>query len=113
MKPLFTLLLAILLDIFPQIAAQAQSQRTLSGVITTDRNEVVVGATITGRSSAGELTATSDNDGNFKLKVPAEELILKITGKNLVSLERKVDARELREQLRFEVRYSIPPVHDS
>jgi hypothetical protein len=113
MKPLFTLLLAILLDICPQIAAQAQSQRTLSGVITTDRNEVVVGATITVRSSAGELTATSDNDGNFKLNVPSEALIVKITGKNLVSMERKVAARELTEQLRFEVRYSIPPVHDS
>jgi hypothetical protein len=113
MKPLFTLTLAILSLISPRILAQAQSQRTLSGVITTDRNEVVVGATITVRSSAGELTTTSDNDGNFKLNVPAEALIVKITGKNLVSLERKVDARELTEQLRFEVRYSIPPVHDS
>jgi TonB dependent receptor/TonB-dependent Receptor Plug Domain len=113
MKSFFTLLLASLLIICPQIAAEAQSQRTLSGVITTDRNEVVVGATITVRSSAGELTATSDNDGNFKLNVPAEALIVKVTGKNLVSMERKVDARELTEQLRFEVRYSIPPVHDS
>ena len=56
MKPLFTVLLVILLEICPQMAAQAQTQRTLSGVITTGGNEVVAGATITVRSSAGELT---------------------------------------------------------
>jgi len=112
LKPLFTLILAVLLQICPQIEARAQSQRTLSGVITTGGNEVVAGATITVRSSAGELTATSDGEGNFKLTVPAEALIVKITGKNIVTLERKIDASELTEQLRFEIRYSIPPVHD-
>lgn len=112
MKPLFTLLLAILLEICPQMAAQAQTQRTLSGVITTGGNEAVTGATITVRSSAGELTATSDNEGNFKLTVPAEALIVRITGKNIVTLERHIDAREPAERLRFEISYRIPPVHD-
>jgi TonB dependent receptor/TonB-dependent Receptor Plug Domain len=113
MKPLFVLTLAIVSLISPQIVAQAQSQRTLSGVIMTNRNEAVAGATITVRSSAGELTATSDGEGSFKLNVPAEALVVKITGKNIVPLERKIDARELSEQLRFEVRHSIPPIHDS
>lgn len=112
MKPLFTLLLAILLVICPQIAAQAQTQRTLSGVITAGGNEVVAGATITVRSSAGELTATSDNEGNFKMTVPAEALIVRVTGKNIVTLERHIDARELAEGLRFDISYRIPPVHD-
>jgi TonB-dependent receptor-like protein len=113
MKALFTLILAFLSLISTQSTAQAQSQRTLSGVITTARNEAVAGATITVRSSKGELTVTSDNEGNFKLNVPAEALVVKITGKNIVTLERTIDARELTEQLRFEVRYSIPPIHDS
>jgi hypothetical protein len=112
MNPLFALLLAILLQTYPQMAAQAQTQRTLSGVITTGRNEAVAGATITVRSSAGELTATSDGEGAFKLSVPAEALIVKITGKNLIALERKIDARELTGGLRFEVSYTIPQVHD-
>jgi hypothetical protein len=111
MKSLFTLLLAILLQICPQIAAQ--TQKTLSGVITTGRNEAVAGATITVRTSSGELTAMSDSEGNFTLNVPEEALIVKITGKNIIALERQIDARELREQIRFEVRYSIPPIHDS
>lgn len=113
MKPVISLLLAVLLQTCLQIAAQGQTQRTLSGVITTARNEAVAGATITVRSSAGELTATSDNEGAFKLAVPAEALAVKITGKNLVALERKIDARELAERLRFEVSYIIPAVHDS
>jgi outer membrane receptor protein involved in Fe transport len=113
MKPAFTLILAILLSVCPRTAAQAQAQRTLSGTVVTGKNDAVAGATITVRSSAGELTATSDGEGNFKLAVPAEALIVKVTGKNLVALERKIDAREQSEHLRFEVSYSIPPVHDS
>jgi outer membrane receptor protein involved in Fe transport len=108
MKPLFTLLFLLL--ICPQIAAQGQ--RTLAGVITAGRNEAVAGASITVRSSAGELSATSDSEGNFRLTVPAGALIVKITGKNILALERQIDAGELTEQLRFEVRYRIPPIHD-
>jgi hypothetical protein len=113
MKPVCALILAMLSSVCPQMAARAQAQRVLSGTITTGRNEAVAGATITVRSSAGELTATSDGEGNFKLAVPAEALVVKISGKNLVALERKIDAREQSEHLRFEVSYSIPPVHDS
>jgi hypothetical protein len=113
MNPVFTLALAALLSVCPQSAARAQEQRALSGTVVTGRNEAVAGVTITVRSSAGELTAMSDGEGNFKLAVPAEALIVKITGKNLVALERKIDAREQSEHLRFEVSYSIPPVHES
>jgi TonB-dependent receptor-like protein len=112
MRPLFALLSAIILPIFLQIAAHAQTQRTLLGVITTGRNEVVAGALITIRSSAGELTATSDDEGKFELSVPAEVLMVKITGKNIVALERSIDTRKLNEPIRIEVRYSIPPIHD-
>jgi nitrogen fixation protein FixH len=110
MRPVFTLILAILFSVCPQIVARAQAQRTFSGTVVTDRNEAVAGASITVRSSSGELTATSDGEGNFKLTVPAEALIVKITGKNLVALERRVDAREESEHLRFEISYNIPPV---
>ncbi|HEY8462102.1 MAG TPA: TonB-dependent receptor, partial [Blastocatellia bacterium] len=113
MRSLFTLILAALSLISAQSAARAQSQRTLSGTITTGGNEAVAGATITVRSSAGELTATSDGEGNFKLIVPAEALVVKIAGKNIVTLERRIDARESAGPLRFEVSYIIPAVHDS
>jgi outer membrane receptor protein involved in Fe transport len=113
MKPACVLILSMLSSVCPQMAARAQTQRVLSGTVVTGRNEAVAGATITVRSSAGELTTTSDSEGNFKLAVPAEALIVKVTGKNLVALERKIDAGELTGHLRFEISYSIPPVHDS
>jgi hypothetical protein len=113
MKTLFSLTLAILLQTYPHITTQAQTQRTLSGVIITSKNEVVVGATIIVRSSSGESTATSDSEGKFKMTVSAEMLIVKITGKNIITLERQIDARELLEPIRFEISYSIPPIHDS
>jgi hypothetical protein len=111
MKSIFTVILTILITL--QIAGQGRAQRTLSGVILTGRNEVVVGALITVRDSTGELNMTSDGDGNFSLTVPAERIIVRITGKNIVPLERAIDAREQTERLRFEISYSIPPVHDS
>src|SRR5215470_13681047 len=113
MKPACVLILSMLSGVCPQMAARAQAQRVLSGTVVTGRNEAVAGATITVRASAGELTTTSDSEGNFKLAVPAEALIVKVTGKNLVALERKIDAGELTGRLRFEISYSIPPVHDS
>jgi len=76
---------ATLLSVCPQTASRAQAQQSLSGTVVTGGNEAVAGAAITIRSSAGELTATSDGEGNFKLAVPAEALIVKITNKNLVA----------------------------
>jgi TonB dependent receptor/TonB-dependent Receptor Plug Domain len=113
MKTKLTLLLATLLLISPQITAQAKTQRTLSGTVITSRNELVAGATITVRTTSGEITATSDSEGTFRVTVPAEVLIVKITGKNILPLERKIDAREVLDSVRFEISYRIPPIHDS
>jgi outer membrane receptor protein involved in Fe transport len=93
------------------ILAQTNT-RPLSGTIVTSRNEVVAGATITARTSVGELTATSDARGGFVLTVPREPLILKITGKNIVERERTVEANEQTDNLRIEIEYLIPKVHD-
>jgi hypothetical protein len=75
MNCLFPSVLSTLLFIHPLIAAQTQTQRSLTGVIITAKNEVVAGATITVRSTTSELTAMSDSEGNFQLTVPAEVLI--------------------------------------
>jgi len=85
MKLVFNLASATLLRGCPQTAVRAQAQQALSSTAVTGGNEAVAGATITIRSSTGELTATSDGEGNFKLAVPAEALIVKITSKNLVA----------------------------
>lgn len=101
MKPQIARLSAILLLCFLHIHSHSQTPRTLAGVITTGKNEAVAGATVAVRTSTGELTATSDGEGRFKLNVPDEDLIVKISGKNIIPYERAFAARELTIELHF------------
>ena len=92
---------------------RAQALRALSGTLVTSRNEVVAGATITARTSLGERVATSDGAGNFTLSVPREDILVVITGKNIAANERVVHAAEAAENLKFEIDYVLPKIHES
>lgn len=107
------LLLLCFFSIRPNAAAQNVSMRTLSGTIVTAKNEAVAGAVITARTSAGDKTASSDAEGKFSLSVPRENLALRVSGRNLNALERIVVANEPAENLRIEISYVIPKIHDS
>ena len=104
--------LLLILISFACTQAVAQSARTLSGAIITNQNEAVAGATITVRSAAGEQTAKSDSEGNFSLVVPREALMLRVSGKNIAAVERAIAANEPTENLRIEIEYVIPKIHD-
>jgi outer membrane receptor protein involved in Fe transport len=88
----------------------AQTMRTLTGAVVNTRNEVVRGATITIKTSAGEKTAVTDGEGNFSLPVPRENLIVRVTGKNIAANETAINATE--DKLRLEIEYVIPQIHD-
>jgi outer membrane receptor protein involved in Fe transport len=107
-----TLRLLLILISFACTQAVAQSARTLSGAIITNRNEAVAGATITVRSAAGEQTVKSDGEGNFSLVVPREALSLRVSGRNIAAVERAIAANEPTENLRIEIDYVIPKIHD-
>ncbi|MEP7340658.1 MAG: TonB-dependent receptor [Acidobacteriota bacterium] len=92
--------------------AQSIETRIISGTVLTAKNEVVVGATVTALNSSGEKTATSDAEGKFRLVVPRGDVILHVTGKNLALQELTVRANEQAENLRIEVEYVIPKIHD-
>lgn len=107
---IFTLLL---FTIFFCIHALAQnSTRKISGSLVTGKNEAVAGATITARSSTGEQTAKSDAEGNFTLTIPREAVTLVITGKNITTVEKTIAPDERSENLRIEIEYVIPKIHD-
>ncbi len=110
MKIRFCLALLMLIVSF---SAAAQTARTLSGALRTNNNEAVAGATIIVRSTQSEQQTTTDAAGNFKLTVAAEPLTLTISGKNIVRQERIIRANEATENLRFEISYTIPPIHDT
>ncbi|HEY6403340.1 MAG TPA: TonB-dependent receptor, partial [Blastocatellia bacterium] len=98
---------------YVQTLAQSGDVRTLSGSLITSRNEAVAGAVVTARSSSGERSAKSDADGNFTLTAPREAVTLLVTGKNLVTVENTIAPDAPSVNLRIEVEYVIPKIHDS
>src|SRR5215468_10204504 len=95
-----------------QTLAQSKNTRTISGTLVTGKKEAVAGATITARSSSGEQTAKSDAEGNFTMTVPRGAVTLVVTGKNLVTVEKTIAPDAPSVNLRIEVEYVIPKIHD-
>jgi outer membrane receptor protein involved in Fe transport len=95
-----------------QTLAQSVNTRTISGTLVTAKNEAVAGATITARSSSGERSTMSDAGGNFTLTVPREAVTLLITGKNLVKVEKAIAPDAASGNLRIEIEYVLPKIHD-
>ncbi len=108
------LLLLLLLISPPSVQGLAQQvgARALTGVIVTSRNEAVAGATIAARSATGEQTTKSDGEGSFSLTVPREAVTLVITGRNLVTVEKTIAPDAPTGNLRIEVEYVIPKIHE-
>jgi outer membrane receptor protein involved in Fe transport len=112
-SPTALLLLVMAASLCLQAEAQTYATRTLSGVVVTDRNESVSGATITVRYGSGEMITASDAAGKFTLTVPDEPLTLIIEGKNLLGIQKAIAAGEPSMNLQLKVRYVVPPVHES
>ena len=69
-------ILLLIVMVFACVHAEAQTTRRLSGVVITDRDEAVAGATIIARYELGEQRAVSDVAGRFSLAVPNVPLTL-------------------------------------
>lgn len=103
--------LVILVGSLVQVAAQ--TVRTISGTVVTAHDDVVRGVKIAVRTSTGEKEATSDEDGRFNLEVLCgEPIVLRVTGKNIAAQELTIGVAEPSENLRIEISYVIPKIHD-
>ncbi|HWQ36156.1 MAG TPA: TonB-dependent receptor [Blastocatellia bacterium] len=110
MKTRFCLALLMLIVSF---SAVAQSPRTLSGTIVTRDNEAVPGVTVSVRSALNEQQTVTDAAGRFTLQVPDGALTVQLTGKNIAPQKRALRADQATDNLRFEISWLIPPIHDS
>jgi outer membrane receptor protein involved in Fe transport len=90
----------------------AQNLRTISGTVVTANGEAVRGVTITIRALTGDKTTISDDQGKFELEVPRETFSLRVTGKNISTKELTIGANDSAENLRVEIAYIIPKIHD-
>jgi outer membrane receptor protein involved in Fe transport len=101
------------------LVARAESQlrsppgRSVSGIVITEQNEVVPGAHVLVQSSTGKKEATTDAGGKFGLVVPGEPLTISVVGKYLVFETKSLSLTDVSQGLRLQVRYTIPPVHES
>lgn len=112
MHKLSFFILGFILLISSGAAAQTVETRKLSGVVMTERGEVVPGVLVTVRTSAGKQEVESDAEGGFRLSVPNEPLSLNFSGKNISSLTRIIAADESSENLQIRIAYIIPPIHE-
>ncbi|MFN0111500.1 MAG: TonB-dependent receptor [Blastocatellia bacterium] len=111
MKARICSLMFLLAVVFAPVAAQ-NNARVLTGRIVTVNEEAVANARITARTSIGEKTATSDTEGRFKLEVPRETIVLQVSGKNIAEQELTIGANDTADNLRVEIAYIIPKIHD-
>lgn len=95
------------------LAQTVDTRRVLSGVIVTARGELVPDVTITIVSATGQLTTVSNQDGAFRINVPAGTIALGLSGKNIVEYKTDLSASDPTDNLRLLIEYIIPPIHES
>ncbi len=105
------LLLCLLTLIAGRTVAQS-SMRMLAGSVVTGKNEAVVDVTVIAISASGERKAMTDAEGRFHLQVPNEALTLRVEGRNIAAQELKISADGKADNLRIEIEYLIPKIHD-
>ncbi|MFN0110949.1 MAG: carboxypeptidase-like regulatory domain-containing protein, partial [Blastocatellia bacterium] len=108
-----TYFLLCLLALFSgRTVAQNSVLRTLTGAVVTGKNEAVVDVTVIARSASGERKIVTDAEGRFRLQVPNEAITLRVEGRNIAERELTISTGDKADNLRIEVEYVIPKIHD-
>jgi outer membrane receptor protein involved in Fe transport len=115
-------LVALLLSALAEIGAPAQKSvgdataavRELSGVVITDKGEVVTGATVRAEWASGHSAITTNTEGAFTIKVPSAAVRLTVTGRFIAPYELNlVASTEAQQNLQLKVHYEIPQTEES
>src|SRR5437773_2980564 len=110
-----SLLLIILLTAIAPARLASETQfppsRTVSGVIVGPKNEVLTGATVIARAAGAEQRITTDDRGQFRIEVPPGEVTLHIEGQYIKPQDRIIPTEAATTNLRIEIEYLIPPIH--
>jgi TonB-dependent Receptor Plug Domain len=93
-------------------ATQAQDRR-ISSTLVDDKGLVLTGIAVIASGGGGEWRTTSDAEGKFKLEVPNEDLSVRVEGPFIKPQRYTLPVGNSSENLRFQVEYRIPPIHQS
>jgi outer membrane receptor protein involved in Fe transport len=111
-----SLILAVVLFFFtgrPQSQTEPVSLRTISGVVMTDKNEVIPNVSVVAEYTSGKKETITDANGSFRMSAPSEPVKLKVMGKYVMSEEKSLGASGSFENVQLRAFYAIPPVHDN
>jgi outer membrane receptor protein involved in Fe transport len=115
MLPRSWLLLGILVISFQIVfagATQARDRR-ISGTLVDDKGQVLTGIAVIASGGSGKWRTTSDAVGQFTLEVPNEEVSVRVEGPFIKPQGYTLPVGSSSENLRFQVEYRIPPIHQS
>src|SRR5213594_1984642 len=94
-------------------AEQSPQSRMIFGVIVGPKSEVLSGVTVVVRGGVNEPRTMTDERGQFSIISPAQEVTLHVEGQYIKPQDRIVSAGEASANLRIEIEYLIPPIHQS
>jgi hypothetical protein len=106
-------LLVFLAGSFPSWLLAQEGLRTISGIVLTDKNEAVAGATVVAQGTSASAETRTDSQGHFSLRTLPQDIKLTVSGKYLAPAEKLLSSDESGTDLEIRTRYSIAPVHDS
>jgi hypothetical protein len=84
------------------LSAQENDTRVVSGTVVNEKSEVVVGATVSAQSPHAQRTATTDNQGNFLLRMPVEAMTLTVSGPSIANFQQTLAASAPSQGLRLQ-----------
>lgn len=93
--------------------APQQGGKILSGYILTQQDELLPNVSITVRAEAGELHTVSDDKGEFRLAIPEGPVTLTFEARNITTLEQKLGASDVTENLKIRVTVVIASIQES
>src|SRR5262245_57991341 len=89
------------------------SSRRISGTIVDAKDQVLTGLTVTASGPSGERRTSTNEAGQFVFDVPNEDVALRIQGLYIKPYQQPLPVSSLADNLRIEVEYLIPPIHQS
>jgi len=108
---------ALLLGVGTFHAQTAAGTRTISGVVLTEKNEVVPGALVTAEVTSirtpSRQEVLTDGQGRFSLLVPAGTLKLNVSGNYIAPFEKVLAANDASENLELYIHYAITARNES
>src|SRR5215813_1454495 len=107
-------LMIILASFQPAFTSPLQSStRTISGTVVDDKGQVLPGMVVNASGVNGESRTTTNGTGQFTLETPNQDVSLRIEGPYIKPLVQSLTIASASENLRIQVEYRIPSIHQS